>query len=288
MPSLIERRDRGEVAVLALASPPFNGLGHALRIELLAQLQQAVADPAVRGIVITGSATAFCAGADINEFRAGLAGAAFHAPTLPDIIIALEASPKPVAAAISGYCLGGGLELALGCHFRLAAAGASLGLPEVSLGILAGAGGTQRLPRAIGPREALRLMLAGARVDTDEAARRGLVEKIDGDVVAAACERVLAATGGTPPRLRDVRVDTAEAHAAADAAANAILATAVLRPAERCIIESVRSTGLLPIDVALAADWDYFKELMVTDEAKLLQAAFFAERAARRSIKGGE
>ncbi len=149
---------QGAVAVISFGEPPVNSLGSATRRGLVEALDAAAADPAVTAIVITGRHGLFSAGADIKEFGTP---AMFAAPTLHDLIAAVESSAKPVVAAIEGTCLGGGLELSLGCHYRVAGEGAKLGLPEVKIGLLPGAGGTQRLPRLIGVENALNVILSG-------------------------------------------------------------------------------------------------------------------------------
>ena len=151
----------GEIAVIAMNKPPVNSLGYQLRSGIVEALDDANANAAVKAIVLTGTARAFSGGADVTEF--GTSNAA-REPNLLSVINALEASGKPVVAAIAGQCLGGGLELALGAHFRVAAPDASLGLPEVKLGLLPGAGGTQRLPRLIGLEAALNIIVFGAPV----------------------------------------------------------------------------------------------------------------------------
>jgi 3-hydroxyacyl-CoA dehydrogenase len=164
----------GPVAVVTLNNPPVNGLGHALRSGIVAALDQALADPQVQAIVLTGSARAFSGGADVREFGTPKAG---QEPTLPSVIRALDGATKPVVAAIAGVCLGGGLELALGCHYRVALPDASLGLPEVKLGLLPGAGGTQRLPRLIGLEPALNMIVSGQPVPANAFAGTPLVTR---------------------------------------------------------------------------------------------------------------
>jgi 3-hydroxyacyl-CoA dehydrogenase len=152
---------RGPVAVIQMANPPVNGLGHALRSGIVAAIDRAVADPAITAIVLTGSDTAFSGGADVREFGTPKAA---QAPTLLAVLPAVEDAAKPVVAAIAGNCLGGGLELAMSCHYRVALASATLGLPEVKLGLIPGASGTQRLPRLIGLEAALNMIVSGAPV----------------------------------------------------------------------------------------------------------------------------
>ena len=202
---------RGPVAVLTLNNPPVNGLGLALRSGILAGLDRALTDPAVTAIVLTGDEKIFSGGADVKEF--GTAKSSIS-PNLPDVIRALEQSAKPVVAAIAGFALGGGLELALGCHFRVAKSDATLGLPEVKLGLLPGAGGTQRLPRAIGIEAALNMIVSGALQKAASFAGTALVDElVDAEVVDAAVAFAERAVKEALPlrRLRDVKVPSAGA-----------------------------------------------------------------------------
>jgi enoyl-CoA hydratase len=168
-------RQEGDVAVIALDNPPVNGLGSALRAGIVAGVQRALADPAVKAIVVTGAGKVFSGGADIREFNTPKM---FDEPGLSAVIATIESAGKPVVAAIAGFALGGGNELALGCHYRVGSPGAQIGLPEVNLGLLPGAGGTQRLPRFIGKAKAMDLCLTGRMMDAAEAERAGLVSRI--------------------------------------------------------------------------------------------------------------
>ena len=155
---------RGQVAVITLDNPPVNGLGYDTRTGVAAGVEQAVADPAVVALVVTGAGRAFSGGADIKEFGSPKAIAE---PNLLSLIRLLEDCPKPVVAAINGTCMGGGLELALGCHWRVAAAGVDVALPEVKIGLIPGAGGTQRLPRVVGVETALNIIVSGDPVKSE-------------------------------------------------------------------------------------------------------------------------
>ena len=172
--SITYRVERGS-ALIQMDNPPLNGLSWALRQGLLRALDQALADPAVVAIVLSGSVKAFSCGADVKEFGTPQAR---RQPALTNLIRAFEDSPKPVVAAISGMALGGGLELAMGCHFRVAVPGADMGLPEIKLGLMPGAGGTQRLPRLAGLNRALSMILTGASVKAAELADTPLVDEI--------------------------------------------------------------------------------------------------------------
>jgi len=147
---------RGPVAVITMNNPPVNGLGYDTRVGIAAGVERAWADAAVQAIVITGAGKAFSGGADIREFGSPKSVAE---PNLVSLIRMLESSPKPVVAAIHTVCMGGGLELALGCHYRVAAPGANIALPEVKIGLIPGAGGTQRLPRVLGVETALNMIV---------------------------------------------------------------------------------------------------------------------------------
>src|SRR5438105_4063553 len=163
----------GDVAIVTIVNPPVNTLKHAVRAELMQVMAELRDDPAVRAIVLTGSERAFSGGAEITEF-----GKPPQEPSLQDVIGAIEDMPKPVVAAIRGVALGGGLELALGCHYRLVWPGARVGLPEVKLGILPGAGGTQRLPRIIGVEKAIKAIVTGNHIPAEQAAAEGIADKL--------------------------------------------------------------------------------------------------------------
>src|ERR1700722_16035248 len=181
----------GPVAVITLDRPPVNSLDLQARGELLAALARASVDPLVKGIVLTGGGKVFCAGADIQEFAGGLDGNTFSTPLLGEVADAVQASSTPVIAAIAGTCFGGGLELALGCHGRVAAPGARFALPEIKLGVLPGAGGTQRLPRLIGVQAALEMILSGEPVDVEQAALLGLVRLATSNLISVAADLAL-------------------------------------------------------------------------------------------------
>src|SRR5262245_66504064 len=167
---------RGANALIRLDNPPINGRGAALREGIAQSLDRALADSGVKAIVVTGSERAFSGGADVKEF--GTPNSA-REPRLPALIAAFENSPKPVIAAIAGVCMGGGLELALGAHYRVAKADAQIALPEVKLGLVPGAGGTQRLPRAVGLEAALNMIVSGATVPAAELKGTALLDDVD-------------------------------------------------------------------------------------------------------------
>jgi 3-hydroxyacyl-CoA dehydrogenase len=279
--ALVRYEVDGGVAVLTLANPPVNALGAALRAALDGALARAEADAAVRAIVLAAEGKVFVGGADISEF-----GKPPQAPSLPDVLERLDAGSKPVVAAIGGAALGGGLELAMACHGRVAAPAAKLGLPEIKLGIIPGAGGTQRLPRLIGPDAAFTMMLTGEPVSAETAAKLGIVDAVVlGDLVPAARIRALElADSGALPRVRD-RADalTPEARQAFEANAEA----AVKRDPEatnvHALARAVRA-GLDPdaFDAAVAVERAEFRTLVEDPRSKALRYAFFAEREAAR------
>src|ERR1700682_3102849 len=194
---------QGAVAVITLKNPPVNALSLGLRAAIADGLERATADESIRAVVIAGTGSAFCGGADVGEF--GLPAMSAN-PSLADLLAQIENSPKPVVAGINGLALGGGLELSMACHYRVAAAAAPLGMPEVKLGILPGAGGTQRLPRLVGVERALNMIVSGNPVSARELAKTDLLDTtVDGDVLPAAvavAERVIA-ENMPPKKARD-------------------------------------------------------------------------------------
>jgi 3-hydroxyacyl-CoA dehydrogenase len=281
--NVVVRQDRdGDVAVLTLAHPPVNALSDAVRTGLAQGLQAALADPAVRAVVIRGEGRGFSAGADIAEF-----GRSRQALRLGELCLAIENAAKPVIAAIHGMALGGGLELALAAHYRIAAETAVLGLPEVNLGLLPGAGGTQRLPRLIGARDALRLMLTGVPITATEAQALGLVDRVvaSGPTHAALTEAALAmaAQGLTPRPTGAVRRGLQDARAYLAAVNEARAAQAANRlPAPARIVDCVEAALLFPLPQGLQAEETAFADLVTTPEAAGLRHAFFAERRAQQ------
>ena len=264
----------GPVAVITMDKPPVNSLGAALRAGIADALDQANANVAVRAIVLTGTARAFSAGADVTEF--GTPNAA-REPNLRVVIAMLEDSPKPVIGAIAGQCLGGGLELAMGCHFRVASADANLGLPEVKLGLLPGAGGTQRLPRLVGLETALNMVVSGNPVAAAKLAGTALVDQIvDGDLVQGA---IVFAQGvldkGLPlRRARDLKVQDPQGQAFLQFARNTV-------GAMKCL-EAVAASLNKPFDEGVRVEREGFLSLMASPESRALRHVFAAERAAAK------
>ena len=278
MPDIDYGVDRA-VAVISFANPPVNGLSHAVRAGMYAALERAQTDTAVRAIVLTGAGGLFSAGADIREFGTP---ASMADPTLGRLIDLVETSAKPVIAAIAGTCLGGGLELALAAHHRVASADAKLGLPEVKLGLLPGAGGTQRLPRLVGVERAIDMIVSGEPVPASGLAHTALVDRVvDGDPLASAVELAASAevTTRPPPTTRDIPLDQPSLAALCEAARARLKAERPLLPAPLRAVDAIEAAGK-PFDEGLAIERRAFLELMETPESKGLRHAFFAERAA--------
>lgn len=276
--SVVQTRLDGEVLVVSIHNPPVNALGQAVRAGLLAAVEQAAADAAVKALLIVGEGKAFIAGADIREF-----GKPAMPPSLPEVCNAIEASPKLVVAAIHGPALGGGLEVALSAHYRLALPKALLGLPEVNLGLLPGAGGTQRAPRVMGVKAATELMLSGKHLSAKAAAAAGLVDQLmDGDDVTAAglaYTRGLLAAGAPVRRTRDIEI-TDKVGALAELEALAIdtakKARGLFSPLK--IIECAKAAVNLPFEQGLAHERALFVQCLESPQRQGLIHAFFAER----------
>ncbi len=272
---------RGSVAVITMDNPPVNGLGSALRTGVVDGLRKAVADPAIKAIVLTGAGRAFSGGADIREFNSPKALAE---PTLFTMIRVIEDLPKPVVAALHAICMGGGLELALGCHYRVAAADTQVALPEVKLGLIPGAGGTQRLPRVVPLDVAVNVIVSGNPVKAAKFKGTKLFDEIvDGDVVAAAvalAEKV--GVEGRRPRVRDLPLPAEDAQAFLQFSLNTVKTVARNFPAPAKAIEAIQAGYSLPFDAAVINERQIFLSLMQTPESKSLRHAFFAERSASK------
>jgi 3-hydroxyacyl-CoA dehydrogenase len=273
----------GPVAVITLDNPPVNGLGYATRCDVAAGVERALADAAVKAIVITGAGKSFSGGADIKEFGSPKAVAE---PNLLSLIKLVEDAGKPVVAAINGTCMGGGLELALGCHWRVAAKGAPIALPEVKIGLVPGAGGTQRLPRVLGVETALNMIVSGEPVASDVlAAQPGqqLLHKIidGGDFIAAAVAFASEVADKRPlQRVRDLKLTHPNPDAYFQFARNTVKAMAKHFPAPAKCVDCVEQAGKLRFDDGMAFERSTFLSLMLTPECRALRHAFFAERAA--------
>jgi 3-hydroxyacyl-CoA dehydrogenase len=270
------------VAVITLKNPPVNALSLGLRAAIADGVERATSDESIRAVVIIGSGNAFCGGADVGEFGLPAMSAS---PSLADLFGLIENSPKPVVAAINGLALGGGLELAMACHYRVAAATASLGLPEVKLGLIPGAGGTQRLPRLVGVERALNMMVSGNPVSARDLAATELLDSTsEGDVLAAAvafAERVIA--DKLPlKKARDIKIDFPNAEAFLDFARGAVAPLAKNYPAPLKCIEAIEAAVVKPFDEGMKTEESLFIGLMNSPESKALRHAFFAMRAAAK------
>jgi 3-hydroxyacyl-CoA dehydrogenase len=279
---------RDGIAVITLNNPPVNGLGFDTRRAMADGLDKAQADAAVKAVVLTGAGKAFSGGADIKEFGSPKAVAE---PNLLSLIRATEQCTKPVVAAIHSVCMGGGLELALGCHYRVTAPGAQVALPEVKLGLIPGAGGTQRLPRVLGLETALNMIVSGEPVKSELLASlpgQKLFDKvIEGDLLAGAiafAQEVGAKhAGGAPlPLVRDLKVKHRDPDAFIQFARNTVKAMSKNFPAPGKCVDAVEMSVKKKFDEALVAEREIFVALMFTPECKALRHAFFGERAASK------
>jgi len=275
---------RGDVAVISLNNPPVNGLGYETRLGIVNGLDQALSDPAVKAIVVTGAGKAFSGGADIREFGSPKAIAE---PNLLSVIAAFEASTKPIVAAVHSVAMGGGLELALGCHYRVAAPGAQIALPEVKIGLIPGAGGTQRLPRVLGVETALNMIVSGEPVKSELLAKQPgqkLFDKIvEGDVVDAAVAYAREKADVRPlPLVRDLKIVYPNADAYFQFARNTVGAMAKNFPAPMKCVDAVAASMKMKFDDGMKYERELFMGLMLTPESKALRHVFMAERAASK------
>ena len=271
----------GDIAVLQIDNPPVNALGAAVRSGIIHALSIALTDHAINAIVLLCAGKTFAAGADIKEFGKPTAG-----PSGVDVIDAIEQSVKPVIAAMHGTALGGGLELALACHFRVAIVGTRFGLPEVRLGLLPGGGGTQRLPRLIGPERALDLMLSGDTIDATEALDAGLLDAIlGGDLEAGAVEfaRSVASVTGELPRARDRsdRIQGVDRARLLEHGERVVRAKRGFLAPER-IVQCVDAAISMAFDDGLAFERSAFVELRDGPQSAAQRYCFFAEREAMK------
>jgi 3-hydroxyacyl-CoA dehydrogenase len=281
-----EYKVHGDVAVITMNNPPVNGLGHATRLGLTSGLEKANADPSVKAIVITGAGRAFSGGADIKEFGSPKAGLE---PNLLSVILALEASDKPVVAAIHSVCMGGGLELALGCHYRIAAPGTQVALPEVKLGLIPGAGGTQRLPRVLGVETALNMIVSGEAVPSELLAQQPgqkLFDKMAASAESLAEEALAYARSVADARPLPLVRNLPSKHPLGDAyfqfARNMVKGMAKNLPAPGKCVDAVEASTKKKFDDGMALEREIFTALMFTPESRALRHIFMAERAASK------
>jgi 3-hydroxyacyl-CoA dehydrogenase len=272
----------GAVAVIRLDNPPVNALSASVRKGIAEGLDRAADAESVAAVILTGAGSNFCGGADVTEFNTPLMVAA---PDLHDLFDLIEGFQKPVIAALNGLALGGGLELAMSCHYRVALAGALLGLPEVKLGLLPGAGGTQRLPRLTGAERALNMIISGNPVAARELAKTALLDRVvDDDAVAGAIALVQEAPDNKLPlkRARDLSVVLPNAEAFFDFARGAVAPLAKHYPAPVKIIDAVEAAALKPFDAGIEVEAAGFADLLQGTVSKALRHIFFATRAAAK------
>ncbi|MFM2087445.1 MAG: hypothetical protein RLZZ237_2314 [Pseudomonadota bacterium] len=278
-----EYQVHGSVAVITLSNPPVNGLGLATRTAAVAGIRQALGDEAVKAIVITGAGKAFSGGADIKEFNSPKA---LTEPTLHTLINVVESATKPVVAAIHSVCMGGGLELALGCNYRVASPGAQMALPEVKLGILPGAGGTQRLPRVLGLEVALNMIVSGTPVLSEKLAGTALFDEVTApgvDLLTAAVAFASKVAELRPlPKVRERKVDYPNHEAFLQFSRNTVQAMSGPFPAPLKCVEAVAAAVTMKFDDGLKFERELFMQLVQSPESKALRHAFFAERVASK------
>jgi 3-hydroxyacyl-CoA dehydrogenase len=282
MTSPISTRKHGDVLIVSSNNPPVNALGHAVRQGLVAAIEEAEADDSVKAVVIECEGQTFFAGADVSEFGTPKA---FEQPMLPQVVDRIEASTKPVVAAIHGTALGGGLEVALSCHYRVAVPSAKLGVPEVKLGLLPGAGGTQRLPRAAGVQKALEMAATGNPIGAKDAFECGLVDRlIEGELLphaVAFAEEVREVRPLPKTSERQDKVDNVDPSVFDEfLKANGRKMRGFEAPLKN--VEAVRIATQKPYAEGVLDERKLFMELMSGTQAKAQQYFFFAERKAAK------
>jgi 3-hydroxyacyl-CoA dehydrogenase len=280
MSDVVQFERRGRIGIVSVDNPPVNALGQAVRQGLIDSLGKALADSEVQAIVLIGKGRTFVAGADITEF-----GKPHKDPPFGAVLDALEASTKPIVAALHGTALGGGLELALGCNYRVAVRDAKCGLPEVKLGILPGAGGTQRLPRLIGVPKALEMIVSGDPIGAADAKALGLLDQlVDGDLLAGAIAFAESISAKRPlPRVRDLTIDKTKIDPGLfdKAAKDATAKSRGGRAGARCVL-AVKAAVELAFDAGLKRERELFEEAVASTESAALRHIFFAERQAAK------
>jgi 3-hydroxyacyl-CoA dehydrogenase len=273
---IVHTEHDGDVLIITINNPPVNAGSLEVRRGLLAAIATLQASADLQAAVLIGSGSTFIAGSDLREF-----GKPLEAPTLPAVIEAIEACTKPVVAALHGAALGGGFELALGCDARVAAANTVVGLPEVTLGIIPGAGGTQRVPRRVGVARAIQMVCSGERLASGKALELRLIDEVANTDLRAAAVDYARGLGGRKCRLRDEAV-VADDPAVIDAAVQSALRSGKRRPAVIAAIDAILASARLPFDDGLANERAAFQQLRLSREAFALRHQFFAERDAMK------
>jgi 3-hydroxyacyl-CoA dehydrogenase len=270
---------RGNVGIIWINNPPVNAISVGVRAAIIDGVAQLALDPEIKIGILACEGRTFMAGADITEF-----GKPPLSPGLHEAINAVESSAKPIVAAIHGTAFGGGLEVALGCHYRVAITGAKVGLPEVKLGLLPGAGGTQRLPRLIGIEAALGIIVSGDPVPATQAAKTGVIDKIiEGDLLEGALDyaRALAARNAPLRKVRDLKVDAGKIPPGFfDEARKRVAREKKNLFAPQRIVDALEAAATLPFDKGMARERELFLQCAQNSQSKALQHVFFAERKA--------
>ncbi len=274
-------QEHDDIGVITLNNPPVNSLGHATRAGIVDGVGRALDNPAIKAIIIAGAGKGFSGGADIGEFNSPKA---LQEPSLHTVIRIIEEADKPVIAAIHGIAMGGGLELALGCHYRVATAGAQIALPEVKLGILPGAGGTQRLPRVLGVETALNMIVTGETTLSEKLSGTQLFDQmIAGDLIEGALAFATKVADARPlPKVRDIGLNYPNADGYLQFAHNTVRAVAGKFPAPLKCVDAVAAAVNKKFDEGIRFERDLFLELVQTTESKALRHVFFGERAASK------
>ncbi len=277
---------QGDIAVISMNNPPVNGLGLSTRLGIVHALQQALDDASIKAVVLTGQGKAFSGGADIKEFGTPKA---VQDPNLLSVILAIENSPKPVVAAVHTVAMGGGLELALGCHYRIAAPGASIALPEVKIGLIPGAGGTQRLPRVLGVEPALNMIVSGEAIKSELLAAlpgQKLFDKMANSRESLMDEAVAYARSVADtrplPRVRDLPCKHPQGDAYFQFARNMVKGMSKNFPAPLKCVDAVQAGTKMAFDKGLVNERELFLGLLTTPECRALRHLFAAQRAASK------
>lgn len=285
MKQVVSKSSQGQIAVITIDNPPVNALSQAVRSGLLECVEEAVSDQSIQAIVLICAGRTFIAGADISEF-----GKPPMQPYLPDVLEILDNCPKPIIAALHGTALGGGLETALACRYRIAVASARVGLPEVNLGLIPGAGGTQRLPRIAGLENALNMITSGRHVDAPEALKMGVLDVLteNKDLLTTAIEfaRQIVANDESRPRVSATSLeDSAENREILANWKTRISKKARGQQSPLAAVESVGNAVTLPFAEGLKKEREIFMDCLASPQSRALRHIFFAERAAAKLPK---
>ncbi|HXT25226.1 MAG TPA: 3-hydroxyacyl-CoA dehydrogenase NAD-binding domain-containing protein, partial [Candidatus Eisenbacteria bacterium] len=288
MNRVVEVQVQDGVAIVTVNNPPVNALSAGVPEGLSAAIRSAESEPAVRAIVVLGAGKTFIAGADIKQLEEMAWGRGPGAPSLHELLLQIEDCSKPVVMAIHGTALGGGSEVAMAGHYRVALASAQLGQPEVNLGIIPGAEGTQRLPRLVGVEKAIEMCVTGKPITAENARSAGLVDAVlQADLAVSAAEyaRQAAARGGSHPKTRERKVELRRAHALEEALAEGRelagkVKKRLLAPLKA--VEAIAAAATLPFEEGCRREQEFFRECVTSEQCRALIHAFFAERGAAK------